>query len=156
MSTTGFARVEALARLRSLLEDLNSDHDLTITTGPPRDPQQEALIVIGDVEGELVVPHMTAGRKHYDDSFSVELLCIAWDPGAPDFADVDVRCQHLAELVRNTIADHPRLEARVNADGLDGVVHAVIGRVDGPNRWWNAEGVGCAMRVNVDIVVRIT
>ncbi len=153
---TGFRRVEALDRLRSLLEDTNGDASLTVLVGPPRDPQQESLIVIGDVTGELEVPHLTAGRKHYDDSFSVEVLCMAWDPGAPDFADVDVRCQGLAEYVRNTIADHPRLESRAGADGLDGVVHAVIGTVDGPNRWWNPEGVGCAMRVNVDIVVRIT
>jgi|LakMenEpi03Aug12_release.lakeMendotaPanAssembly.Ray.scaffolds.fasta_scaffold232519_3 hypothetical protein len=153
---TGFQRVEALDRLRAVIDDVNSDRDVTVLVGPPRDPQQEKLVVIGDVSGQLQVPHLTAGRKHYDDEFSVEVLCIAWDAGAPDFAVADERCQQLAELVRDAVADRPRLEARVGADGLDGVVHAVVGRVDGPNRWWNPEGVGSAMRVNVDILVRIT
>jgi hypothetical protein len=151
-----FQRVEALNRLRAVIDDVNSDQEVTVLVGPPRDPQQAKLVVIGDVTGQLEVPHLTAGRKHYNDEFTVEVLCISWDPGAPDFALADERCQQLAELVRNAVADRPRLEARAGGDGLDGVVHAVAGRVDGPNRWWNPEGVGAAMRVNVDVLVRIT
>jgi hypothetical protein len=153
---TGFQRVQALRRLRTVIDDVNSDTEVTVLVGPPRDPQQAKLVILGDVTGQLEVPHLTAGRKHYDDEFTVEVLCISWDPGAPDFSTVDDRCQQLAEMVRNAVADRPRLEARPGGDGLDGVVHAVAGRVDGPNRWWNPEGVGAAMRVNVDILARIT
>ena len=86
---TGFQRVEALNRLRAVIDDVNSDQEVTVLVGPPRDPQQAKLVVIGDVTGQLEVPHLTAGRKHYNDEFTVEILCISWDPGAPDFALAD-------------------------------------------------------------------
>ena len=155
MSVVGLHRVEALNRLRYLLDISADDADIAVTVGPPRDPQQGKLIVIGDVSGELNVAHMTAGRKIYDDRFEVEVLCIVWDPGGDGFEYCDSECQSICEMVRTLVADLPRLEKDVGSDGLDGVTYAVTGRLDGPNRWWNPEGCGTAMRLTVEISVRI-
>lgn len=155
MAVTGFQRVEVMDRLRTLIEETSADPDLTVVLGPPRDPQQGKLLVFGDVNGGLEVAHMTAGRKSYDDRFDCELLCIAWDPGADDHRYADADCQQIAEHARDVIADRPRLERQYQQAGLDGVVAVTVGRVDGPNRWWNPEGVGTAMRLTVQFHVRI-
>jgi len=152
---TTLQRIASLDRLAYLLDQANADPELTILQGPPRDPQQGKLLILGDVTGELSVAHLTAGRKQYDDRFEVELLCMAWDPGADSHIYADSDCEQIAELVRDVVAAHPRLEALVNGDGLDGVVAATLSRFDGPNRWWNPEGVGTAMRLTVNIHTRI-
>jgi hypothetical protein len=155
-AVTRLQRVAVLDRLHQVLAASSTDPELTIVQGPPRNPQQGKLIVVGsDVTGELSVAHLSAGRKSYDDRFDVECLCIAWDPGADSHQFSDLDCEQLAELVRDTVADRPRLEAVVGADGMDGVVSAVVGGLDGPNRWWNPEGVGTAMRLTINIHVRI-
>ena len=148
-------RVEVMDRFRRLLLDTSQDPDLTVVLGPPRDPQQGKLVVIGDVTGSLEVAHLTAGRKEYDDRFEVEILCVSWDAGGEDHTRSDYDCQAVAEHVRETIADRPRMELVVGGDGMDGVVSVVVGDLDGPNRWWNPEGVGTAMRVTVEFHVRI-
>lgn len=155
-AVTTLRRSEVIEQLVNLLGARATDPDVTVLNGPPRDPQQGKLIAVGDVTGELSVAHMTAGRKNYDDRFTIEVLCIAWDPGAGDFYTVDAAVEDLAGYVHDAIADSPRLESSTGGDGLDGVVSAVIGRLDGPNRWWNSEGVGSAMRVDVDVHVRIS
>lgn len=155
-AVTKLQRVAVMARLQQILEWTSTDPELTVLQGPPRNPQQGKMIVVGsDVTGELSVAHMTAGRKSYDDRFDVELLCIAWDPGADSHQFSDLDCEQLAELVRDCIADRPRLEATIGGDGMDGVVAATISTIDGPSRWWNPEGVGTAMRLTTNIHVRI-
>lgn len=155
-TVTRLQRVAVLDRLQQLLEWNSTDPELTVLQGPPRNPQQGKLIVVGsEVTGELSVAHLSAGRKSYDDQFEVELLCIAWDPGADSHQFSDLDCEQLAELVRDTVADRPRLEAVTGGDGMDGVVAAVVSKLDGPSRWWNPEGVGTAMRVTINIHVRI-
>lgn len=154
-AVTALQRVEVVARLVELIEQRVTDSTIVVLNGPPRDPQQHKMIAVGDITGELEVAHLTAGRKRYDDRFTVELLCMAWDPGAPDFAVVDPAVQELAEIVHDAVADSPNLQVLTSGDGLGGVVAAMVGRVDGPNRWWNPEGVGSAMRVDVGVHVRM-
>ena len=155
MAITGLHRVEALNRLRYLLQLAADDVDIEVVVGPPRDPQQGKMVVIGDVSGELAVAHMSAGRKIYDDLFEVEILCVVWDPGGDGFDYSDSQCQSLCEMVRTQVADLPRLERDAGSDGLDGVTYTVAGRLDGPNRWWNPEGVGTAMRLTIQVSIRI-
>lgn len=152
-AVTTLRRVEVADRLRELLD---TDADTVVIAGPPRNPQEGRLIVIGDITGELSVPHMTSGRKQYDDRFEVEILCIGWDPGAEDFSTVDAAAQEMGEHVHDILADHPQLEATTTSDGLDGVVSSVAARFDGPNRWWNPEGAGAAMKIAVEVHVRIS
>lgn len=152
-AVTTLRRVEVADRLRELLD---TDGDNVVITGPPRNPQEGRLIVIGDITGELSVPHMKAGRNQYDDHFAIEVLCIAWDPGAEDFATVDTNAQELGEHVHDVIADSPQLQLVAANDGLDGVVSAIVGEFDGPNRWWNPEGAGSAMRITVDVHIRMS
>lgn len=155
-SVTRLQRVAVMERIQQILEAASTDPELSIVQGPPRNPQQGKLIVVGsDVTGELSVAHLTAGRKSYDDVFDVELLCIAWDPGAESHQWSDLDCEQIAELIRDTVADRPRLEAVIGGDGMDGVVAAMLANLDGPSRWWNPEGVGTAMRLTINIHVRI-
>jgi hypothetical protein len=155
MAVTGLRRVEAVNRLRYLLELAADETDITVVVGPSSEPQQGKLITLGDISGELSVTHMNAGRKTSDDLFEIEVVCIAWEPGVDSFDECDLECQRICEMVRTAVADFPRLERDARSDGLDGVTFAVAGRLDGPNRWWNAEGVGAAMRLTVQVSIRI-
>lgn len=154
-AVTRINRVEVMDRLRRLIEDTSTDPDLEVVLGPPRNPQQGKVLVIGDVSGDLTVAHMRAGRKSYDDQFSVEILAIAWDAGGEDHTKCDAEAQAITEHVRDVVADRPQLELQYGASGMDGVVAATVGTLDGPNRWWNPEGTGTAMRLTVEIHVRI-
>jgi|GEM_PF-5249564 len=150
-AVTKLQRVAAANRLRDLLDTRGGT---TVIKGAPRNEQQGELIIVGDIEGELSVPHMQSGRKQYDDRFSIEVLCIGWDPGAEDFDYVDEAVEGMGEHVHDVVADAPQLES--GGTPLDGVVSAVVGEFDGPNRWWNPEGVGAAMRIKVDVHVRMS
>ena len=152
---TKLNRVAVMDRFRQLVELTSTDLDLSVVLGPPRNPQQGKLLVIGDVTGDMTVAHLTAGRKVYDDRFSVEVLSIAWDSGAEDHSRCDADCEAITEHVRDLIADRPHLELQPGASGMDGLVAATVAQVDGPNRWWNPEGAGTAMRLTVDFHVRI-
>jgi hypothetical protein len=151
---TGLNRIEAIGRLLDVVPSYVPADTVTVN-GPPRNPQQGKLIAVGDVTGELDSPHLTAGRKRYDDRFTVQLLAVAWDPGGSDHSVCDDTAQQLADGIVSAVAEHPHLQTSTTGSGLQGVVAATAGRLEGPNRWWTAEGAGTAFRVSVDIHTRI-
>jgi hypothetical protein len=154
MTATRFTRTACVARLKALL-DAAAPSGVTVTRGVNRDPATGPLIAIGDMLGvESGVPAMRAGRKAYDDRFTIEVLCIAWRSGVPDFDEVDAAAEVLGEVVRSTLADHPQLDD--GTDGLPGVVSAVVTLADGPAPWRTNIGVGSVMRLEITVHARIS
>lgn len=160
-TATRFTRTAVIARLLELVADARAADpsaipaDTIARRGLPRDPLSGAVIGFGDLEFvETSVPTLKTGRRHYDDRYRLEVLCIAWQAGADTFSEVDEIAEDCAELVRSVLADHPQLDRL--GTGLAGVVSATIVQVDGPNPWYTADGVGSAVRMFVEIDSRIT
>lgn len=160
-TATRFTRSAVVGRLLELIGDARAADpsavpaDTIVRRGLPRDPLAGAVIGLGDIEFvETAVPTLKTGRRHYDDRYRLEVLCIAWQAGADTFTVVDERAEDCAELVRSVLADHPQLDRA--GTGLAGVVSATIVQADGPNPWHTADGVGSAVRMFLELDTRIT
>ncbi len=155
MTTNRLNRSAVIARLKAGLRD-RAPSTVAVARGVARDEDTDRLIAIGDITGnDTGVPTMRAGRKHYDDTYEVELICIAWDAGADDFDRCDEWAEELGELVRDYLAEHAQLNDE-GGDGLAGVSSAYVSSADGPNPFRTEAGVASAMRVVVTVTARIT
>lgn len=150
-------RAAVKRRLRDLIRTapLLAGLDVELTYGPPRVPSRELSLFVGNVDGDLEVPNMKAGRKVYDDRFDVECWAVAWTPGEAENERADDLVEHLVEAVRSLLADRPTLAETDDGSGLDGVVAATLAGVDGPTGWRTGEGVGSASRMFVSVHTRI-
>lgn len=154
MTAASVSRAAVKRRVRDMLEDLGLG-EVAVSYGPPRTPAVGPAITLGDVRGEWSTPNMRAGRLDVDDRFTVDLIVSVWGPGDPDHERVDAGVEELVDELRKLFADKPFLQD-ARGEALPGVVHAVVGEVDGPTPWWTAEGVGAAVRLALDVHVRIT
>lgn len=154
MTTTQLNRSAVIARLKEGLA-FAAPPGVAITRGVNRDDPTDKLIAIGDITGnDTGVATMRAGRKHYDDTFDVELICVAWDEGGADFLDADLAAEELGELVRDYLAEHAQLDDEAG-DGLPGVLSATLTALDGPNPFRTETGTASAMRAVVTVAARI-
>jgi len=161
-TATRFTRTAALVRLLALLElTRRADPSLVpaetlVRRGLQRDPMTGGIVALGDLDytgNGTAVPTMKRGRLAYNDQFSLEVLCIAWESGTADFTEVDALAERCAELVRVTLADHPQLDQ--DGDGLPGLTSATLTECDGPNPWYTPTGVGSGCRLLITFDTRI-
>lgn len=135
MTVTTSPRSAARRRLRDLIKAAANSDD-QIEYGSVRDPDPRRVILVADIsDAGTAVPVMKAGRKAYDDRFTIEVRFAAFAHGDDDLADVDAEAGRLMELVRGAVAEHPTL------DGLAGIVSATVASVAGPNVGWMDDGV---------------
>lgn len=154
MAADSVSRAAVKRRVRDILEGLNLA-EVSISYGPPRTPAVGSAVSLGDIRGEWTQPNMRAGRLDVDDRFTLDLILSAWAPGDPDHEQVDADIEELCDEVRRLFADRPFLQD-ATGNALPGVVHAVPGEVDGPTPWWTNDGVGAAIRLALDVHVRIS
>jgi hypothetical protein len=154
MSGSTFRRVASLRRLEALLRPAVPT-GAEVRRGVPREGLTGRIVALSDfLEVVTEVPTLKAERHAYRDVFALEVLCLAWDPGASTFDDVDTAAEELAEAVRAVVADHPQLDQ--GGAGLPGLVSCTVSRAVGPNPWHTPEGVGSAMLLELTLTTRIT
>lgn len=159
MTTTSFSRSSVVKRLLALTKSHpDLPNGVTVARGVPRAGATSDLIASGDTFGdETSVPTQKRGRLAYRDQYRIEVLCVAYKPGVYDFDAADAAVEHLAELVRTVVADHPQLvdEDSENDPSLC-VTSAQVVLADGPSPFWIEDGTASAMRLEVAIDQRIT
>lgn len=154
MTATASLRAKVVHRLKDRLTNA-APPGVAVTRGVDRDRPTDQLIAIADITSvEVAVATMKRGRQHYNDTFTVELFCIAWEDGTDDFAAVDAAAEALGELVRNELAEHPQLDDD-GGNALAGLRDAVLTTADGPNPFRTDTGVASAMRLEVTATTRI-
>lgn len=123
---------------------------------PPNHPGRK-VIAGGDVEGEVSVPTMRAGRKARLDSFDLTVWCLA-GPGSVEldlsdpldpygYESLDRAVLELVQVVDDVLAEDPRLE------GLAGWV-ATLAAIEGPNAGPTQQGPESAAAVTVHFEIR--
>lgn len=112
------------AALVDLLAASIDDSDVQVHYGRPQDSlvRREAVFV-ADVSYTATVANIKAGRKHYDEDYTVDVLFAVGKPRSTN-EDSETRAFALFEHLRDVLADDPSL------GGVDGLIWAVLDSVD--------------------------
>lgn len=88
------------------------------------------------------------GRKARDDEFRVRVVFQVAEPGA-SLDDTDTTVETLYAALENLVAADPSLGS------MDGVVHALIGTVEGPDGELTDEGAVSFITAEVSVLTRL-
>lgn len=115
----------------------------------PRDLKHEHIFVDSTV-GAVDYPIVAAGLYPHDDRFTVVFFVHVYKAGAGATGDTaGQRCEELMNAINAAV------HADIVLDGVDGVIDATIGSVDGPDAFAHLEGWAALASVSVDIHCRI-
>lgn len=151
LANIDFIRVEAATALAALIEAA-CDPGVTVDVLDPgaRNLKDEHIFADG-ITGNLEYPSVSSSYMLHDDRFSVKL--IVWvlkkGKGATPIAAAQ-RCQELMSFVNRGISDDPTL------GGMDGIIDATIGTVDGPEFVAHEEGWGAYAEIEIQVHSRLT
>jgi hypothetical protein len=146
---TGPIRVAAKRRLVELLEVALSDWEIVYGWDGPAPERDHIRVGAPPTSGASNVPTMKAGRKFRDDRFGISLYILASTPGR-SHVEAEERVEAGLAGIDSVLADNSRL------GGLDGVLMATLGDVDGPDSDPADEGALGYGRCVVDIHARLT
>lgn len=128
MSTTS-VRTATRRKIFDLLTAAGDLAGVQVSYAEPRTAQKQC-VWLGAITGEHQVAGFTANRKQRDDDFTIALFVgVISEPDATG-QDADETCETLFATVENVLADDPVLTSAGPADGL---LWAVLGKVDGPS-----------------------
>lgn len=112
------------AALVSLLTTAISDSTVQVVWGRPQDSLiKSEFIHIADVGYSAEIANIKAGRKQYDEDYTVDVVIAVGKPRATS-EDAETRAFALLEYLRDLLADDPSL------GGVDGLAWAVLESVD--------------------------
>lgn len=147
-------RVAAKRRLLELLKAERALDDVDVFYAWTGDPERDHIRVgAAPTSGAEQVPTMKAGRKHRDDRFGISVYVLASTPGR-EHDEAEERTEELLAIVESVVAVHSLLQ--LNDDGLDGVVMATVGDLDGPDSDATDQGALGYGRLVVNVHARLT
>jgi hypothetical protein len=124
MAATSSTVPAVKSALVSLLTSAISDSTVQVVYGRPQDSLVKAQFVhVADVDYSAEIANIKAGRKQYDENYTVDVVFAVGKPRATS-VDTEARAFALFEYLRDLLADDPSL------GGVDGVVWAVLESVD--------------------------
>lgn len=110
--------------LVTLLTSAINDTNVQVAYGRPQDSMvRRESVFVADVSYSAEVANIKAGRKSYDEDFTVDVVVAVGQPRGTT-QDSETRVFALFEYLRDLLADDPSL------GGVDGLVWAVLESVD--------------------------
>lgn len=149
MATTS-VRTATRVRLVDLLSAAPQLAGVQVAYGWAGQDAENESVYLGDTRGEVEVAAMKGGRKSRDDRFSFDLWIVAGAPGQDGPQAADERAEELYAVVEDVLAGDPELGRAV-----PGLVHAVLGDVDGPTADPTDEGWASLIRAEVRCWARL-
>lgn len=106
--------------LVALLAAAINDSNVQVAYGRPQDSMvRRESVFVADVSYSATVANIKAGRKHYDEDYTVDVVVAVGHPRGTTH-DAEARAFALFEYLRDVLADDPSLGA------VDGLVWAVL------------------------------
>lgn len=117
MATRGIEG-EVVDRILDMIRPLPELVDATVEPGYPGDAAGPVAVWVSDIDSEIRIPTMKAGRKHRNDDFVVPVEVRA--QGFADLTDTAAKLDEVLGAIESRFADDPGLGA------LDGVIAAEV------------------------------